>query len=147
MVQVGRARPSFVDRCEPDVAAMLSPTAAAGNAQSHTLWTGAMTAQCTNKDADSVANAFRSFPSGHSSLSACGFLFLTLILFTGLQKSRWRGSFAAATAAAVPFCVGIWIGLTRISDCASLQALSACFERMTSLHFVATVLQSPQDSM
>jgi hypothetical protein len=116
MVQIGRPRPSFIPRCFPP-----------GNASDVTFnavpLSAVTQAQCTNEDKDDIDNAYMSFPSGHASYSASSGMYFTLVLMNLLKVFSGGAPAVYAVIALAPSAVGIWVGLTRISDCAcSLSA-------------------------
>jgi len=103
---VARPRPNFKYSCWPD-GAMTWEDEAAG------------VVRCTNPSAHAVDEARRSFPSGHSSLSAAGLGFLTLYLYgklgcfrRGPSETR-LGAWVVATVPAFAACV---IGASRVAD-------------------------------
>jgi membrane-associated phospholipid phosphatase len=67
-ILAGRLRPDFIARCLPDIA---------GN--------------CTNPNLKDVRDARASFPSGHSSLSFCAMVYLSLYL-CGKFRIFWTNS-------------------------------------------------------
>jgi membrane-associated phospholipid phosphatase len=79
----GQTRPDFLHRCQPDVR----------NASDHAvgeLFGDSMTGQlyyasiCQQKDSDMLDDGFRSYPSGHSSASAAGLVYISLFLASKL---------------------------------------------------------------
>lgn len=72
---------------------------------------------CTNEDDSEVAAAFKSFPSGHASYSASAGMYLTLFLMKMIRVFSGVAPAANAVVALVPVTLGVWVGLTRISDC------------------------------
>lgn len=77
-------------------------------------------ALCTNDDPAAVDNAYKSFPSGHASYSASSGMYLTLFLMQMLRVFSGVAPAAHALIALSPVSLGVWVGLTRISDCAAL---------------------------
>lgn len=77
--------------------------------------------QCTNGDAY-ILEASLSFPSGHSSLTACGMTFLTLavasqILASHSNVSSFRRRWLVPLIALAAFCYTLFVGTSRIVDC------------------------------
>ncbi|KAH6658572.1 PAP2 superfamily-domain-containing protein [Truncatella angustata] len=79
----GKPRPNLLARCQPDlenianyvVGGVLTPTS------DGRLVTAAI---CQNSDSSVIDEGFRSFPSGHSSFSAAGLIYLSLFLASKL---------------------------------------------------------------
>lgn len=80
---VGKPRPDLLARCQPDLANFANyvltgfPTTPLDSA----LVSAAI---CTQKDSDILDDGWRSFPSGHSSFSAAGLIYLSLFLASKL---------------------------------------------------------------
>lgn len=79
----GKPRPDLLSRCDPDLANIAkyavggyNNTAEAVYLVSHTI--------CRNLDKSTMDDGFRSFPSGHSSFSAAGCVYLSLFLASKL---------------------------------------------------------------
>jgi membrane-associated phospholipid phosphatase len=89
---VGRLRPDFLDRCQPDASGV-----------------------CTG-DPDDILEGRQSFPSGHTSLSFAGGTFLTLYLWGKLQPFRTGGALWKLLVILAPMAVATAVGVTRISD-------------------------------
>ncbi|KAJ4146848.1 hypothetical protein LMH87_001407 [Akanthomyces muscarius] len=81
----GKPRPNFLERCQPDYAHaaqyIVGKMADAPN-NGQLVYPGI----CTNSDKSVVDEGFRSFPSGHSSVSAAGLVYLCLILAAKLRS-------------------------------------------------------------
>lgn len=80
----GKPRPNLLGRCQPDLTNMaryfvgsISNTSKNGRLVSADI--------CLNLDESVVDEAFRSFPSGHSSTSAAGLVYLSLVLAAKLR--------------------------------------------------------------
>ncbi|KAI0967106.1 acid phosphatase/Vanadium-dependent haloperoxidase [Xylaria arbuscula] len=84
----GKPRPDLLSRCEPDIAnlakyivgfnnPMLAKEVATG-----AIYTGQLVSAsiCTNPDKSFLNDGFRSYPSGHSSSSAAGLIYLSFFL-------------------------------------------------------------------
>ena len=89
---VGRLRPDFLARCQPDAS-------------------GA----CTG-DSDDILEGRQSFPSGHTLLSFAGGTFLTLYLWGKLQPFRTGGALWELLVILAPMAAATAIGVTRLSD-------------------------------
>lgn len=79
----GRARPDMLDRCQPDMGleSIQRNTVAGGYAANFDpRWVLVSAAICTQTDQSLLDDGFRSFPSGHSSASWSGLLYLALFL-------------------------------------------------------------------
>lgn len=79
----GRPRPDLLSRCNADIANAV-------NFAAGVLAPGGLTLRvsqtiCQNKDKAIMDDGFRSFPSGHSSFSAAGLVYLTLFLASKLS--------------------------------------------------------------
>mmetsp|Transcript_26690 Transcript_26690/g.41877 ORF Transcript_26690/g.41877 Transcript_26690/m.41877 type:complete len:343 (+) Transcript_26690:64-1092(+) len=99
-IYVGRLRPNFYQMCGFD----------------------SSTLACTNGD-EMEMEARMSFPSGHSSLSFCGMMVLTLFLIgrVGLGRSivpktaYWKGK-ASLLLSFCPLLLSFWIATSRLTD-------------------------------
>jgi hypothetical protein len=78
-ITVGRPRPDIIDRCQP-------PAGSADPPFGLTDWT-----ICTQTDIKILRDGFRSFPSGHSSMSFAGLGFLSFYLAGKLHLFDKRG--------------------------------------------------------
>lgn len=92
---VGALRPDFLSRCYPPPAPQSGP--------------------CVG-DPGVVAEGRRSWPSGHSSLSASAGVFLCLFLCAQLGVFAGAFSLLNSVFAICPVVVACWVGLTRIRD-------------------------------
>lgn len=110
-LQIGRPRPSFLARCFPDTNA----TEALSSFEP-LPFSSVSSAVCTNPDEAEIENAYKSFPSGHASYSASAGMYLTLFLVHVLRVFSGAAPAVSAVVALVPVCMGVWVGLTRISD-------------------------------
>ncbi|KAL7411542.1 phosphatidic acid phosphatase type 2/haloperoxidase [Mrakia frigida] len=99
-ITVGRPRPDILDRCQP-APGLTNPTP-------YTLSDSRVI--CTRLDL--LNDGFRSFPSGHASLSFCGMIYLTFYLAAKVHISNQRG-----------FSWKTWLLLAPISG-ATLVAIS-----------------------
>ncbi|PWZ02492.1 acid phosphatase/Vanadium-dependent haloperoxidase [Testicularia cyperi] len=105
-VTVGRPRPDLIDRCQPMAGSI--------NASPYGLVTEAI---CTVPGSDSVLkDGFRSFPSGHSSTSWCGFTYLTLYLAAKMHLFDRRGHAITAWLCLVPLMAAALIAISRTMD-------------------------------
>jgi len=110
---VGRPRPDTISRCQPDLVraeANFTTTAVA-------LFDISI---CTQQDKHILEDAFRSFPSGHSSMSFGGLTFLSLFLAAQLRifvpRSVHGKHVLSYAIALVPIFVAAYVAATRISD-------------------------------
>jgi diacylglycerol diphosphate phosphatase/phosphatidate phosphatase len=78
-ITVGRPRPDVIDRCQPPTGSV-DPTFGLSN------WT-----ICTQANEAILRDGFRSFPSGHSSMSFAGLGFLSFYLAGKLHLFDSRG--------------------------------------------------------
>ncbi|KEY63937.1 hypothetical protein S7711_10300 [Stachybotrys chartarum IBT 7711] len=76
---LGKPRPDLLDRCDPDLDAASDYIVGGLSVQSDTgrLYSVEI---CQQSNTDRLADGFRSFPSGHSSASAAGLIYLSLFL-------------------------------------------------------------------
>jgi membrane-associated phospholipid phosphatase len=81
---MGKPRPDLVSRCQPDIANLTSYIVGSNPALSSWFSPLVSAGICRNPDAVTLDDGFRSFPSGHSSLSAAGLVYLTLFLASKL---------------------------------------------------------------
>ncbi|KAH7099640.1 phosphatidic acid phosphatase type 2/haloperoxidase [Auriculariales sp. MPI-PUGE-AT-0066] len=104
-VLVGRPRPDMLDRCKP--------IAGAVNAAIVGLSTSDI---CTQTDMKRLNEGFRSFPSGHSSLSATGMTVLALFLAAKLTLYPSIGSGVKAWLCVVPLVSAALVAVSRTMD-------------------------------
>ncbi|KAK5112819.1 hypothetical protein LTR85_011153 [Meristemomyces frigidus] len=76
----GKPRPDLLARCQPDLSNIAAHVVGGFGQDISARWTLVSSSICTNQDASVVNDGFRSFPSGHSSFSWSGLLYLTLFL-------------------------------------------------------------------
>ncbi|EME48556.1 hypothetical protein DOTSEDRAFT_141679 [Dothistroma septosporum NZE10] len=74
----GKPRPSLIARCQPDLSNIGDHVVGGYGQDLSTRWTLVDSSICTQTDLATLDDAFRSFPSGHSSWSWSGLLYLTL---------------------------------------------------------------------
>ncbi|RDB24140.1 Phospholipid phosphatase 5 [Hypsizygus marmoreus] len=103
-ITVGRPRPDIVDRCQPPVG-FIDPPFGLTNA---TI--------CTQIDRTIIRDGFRSFPSGHSSLSFAGLGFLAFYLAGKLHLFDRRGHAGKAWLALAPFSAAALVAISRTMD-------------------------------
>ncbi|CAG7848542.1 Diacylglycerol pyrophosphate phosphatase 1 Short=DGPP phosphatase; AltName: Full=Phosphatidate phosphatase [Serendipita indica DSM 11827] len=110
---IGRPRPDFLSRCQPDAAR----AQAAFTATAVTLFSSTI---CTTTNTKALNDGFRSFPSGHSSMSFAGLTFLSLFLagrfrlfaaHTVHGKHLWAYAICAA-----PLLLASFVTSSRVSD-------------------------------
>ncbi|KAK2132283.1 PAP2 superfamily-domain-containing protein [Fusarium oxysporum II5] len=94
---LGKPRPNMLSRCEPDVSNAMKYLAAgyANSLADGRLYSADI---CQQRDSAKLNEGFRAFPSGHSSISAAGLVYLTLFLASKLAVNipfvppsmKWR---------------------------------------------------------
>ncbi|TAQ88533.1 Phosphatidate phosphatase/4-nitrophenylphosphatase [Chlorociboria aeruginascens] len=82
----GKPRPDLLSRCSPDLANM-TKFAAGGYLDTQGGVLLVTPSICQNTDIHIMNDAFRSFPSGHSSTSAAGLVYLSLFLASKLTST------------------------------------------------------------
>lgn len=93
-INVGRLRPDFLARCMPVKGA------------------------CSRSGLE-IKSGRKSFPSGHSCLAFAGLGYLALYVYAGigqLQPRCWRRSLWRLLLAGCPWCVALWVALSRMQD-------------------------------
>ncbi|KAF7777549.1 hypothetical protein Agabi119p4_3621 [Agaricus bisporus var. burnettii] len=103
-ITVGRPRPDIVDRCQPPVGAT-DPEFGLSSWQI-----------CTQPDNGILRDGFRSFPSGHSSMSFAGLGFLSFYLAGKLHLFDKRGHTGKAWLSLAPFCCAALVAISRTMD-------------------------------
>ncbi|KAJ2917230.1 hypothetical protein MD484_g3178, partial [Candolleomyces efflorescens] len=103
-ITVGRPRPDIIDRCQP-------PAGSADPPFGLTDWT-----ICTQTDIKIIRDGFRSFPSGHSSMSFAGLGFLSFYLAGKLHLFDKRGHAGKAWLSLFPFCGAALVAISRSMD-------------------------------
>ena len=76
----GKPRPNAIAACVPDLSRVEQYTVGGYGTTIDNRWALVSAAICTNPDIKVVNDAFRSFPSGHCTVSWAGMLYLTLFL-------------------------------------------------------------------
>ncbi|KAJ7109239.1 phosphatidic acid phosphatase type 2/haloperoxidase [Mycena epipterygia] len=102
---VGRPRPDVIDRCQP-IPGSMDPIYGLSNSSICT----------TPNDSFLMLDGFRSFPSGHSSLSFAGLGFLAFYLAGKLHLFDHRGYAAKAWVSLVPFSGAALVAISRTMD-------------------------------
>ncbi|KAJ6547420.1 phosphatidic acid phosphatase type 2/haloperoxidase [Mycena capillaripes] len=102
---VGRPRPDLIDRCQP-IPGSVDPVYGLSNSSICT----------TPSDSALMLDGFRSFPSGHSSLSFAGLGFLAFYLAGKLHLFDHRGYAAKAWVSLVPFAGAALVAISRTMD-------------------------------
>ncbi|KAJ7046639.1 PAP2-domain-containing protein [Mycena alexandri] len=102
---VGRPRPDILDRCQP-IPGSVDPIYRLSNSSICT----------TSNDSAIMLDGFRSFPSGHSSLSFAGLGFLAFFLAGKLHLFDHRGYVAKAWISLVPFAGASLVAISRTMD-------------------------------
>jgi len=104
-VTVGRPRPDLIARCLPKPGSENTPIF------------GLVTAEiCTQTDMFILKDGFRSFPSGHASLSFAGLGFLSFYLAGKIHLFDERGHTSKALVALTPLIGATLIAITRTMD-------------------------------
>ena len=105
-VAVGRPRPDFVARCWPDgqVSGLPGVPVCEGENNAHI-----------------VKDGMKSWPSGHSSLTTAGMVYLSLflwtrVLFTGAATAQPRTPVARVLLALLPIAFALYVAVTRVRD-------------------------------
>ena len=116
-IQVGRPRPDLFDRCWPGVLSQLPNRLP----KSLKLPISADNLLCS-ENSSTMASAFKSFPSGHSSYSMAACVFLSLYIYrkfaaAGNEQKKTRVSDSLGLCLSlIPIFVSVHVGLTRITD-------------------------------
>ncbi|KAK1232275.1 hypothetical protein PQX77_004649 [Marasmius sp. AFHP31] len=101
-ITVGRPRPDLIDRCQP-------PTGSVDPEFGSSTWH-----ICTRTDL--LRDGFRSFPSGHSSMSFAGLGFLSYYLAGKLHLFDKRGHTGKAWISLAPFSAAALVAISRTMD-------------------------------
>jgi diacylglycerol diphosphate phosphatase/phosphatidate phosphatase len=118
-VTVGRPRPDLIDRCQPPAGA----TDPAFGLTSYTI--------CTQTDLAILKDGFRSFPSGHSSLSFAGLGFLSFYLAGKFHLFDRRGHAHKAWISVTPLCGAALVAISRTMDYRHIfRPLARCIVRL-----------------
>lgn len=103
-ITVGRPRPDLIARCIPKPGSVDPP---------YGLSTAAI---CTQTDRFMMTDGWRSFPSGHSSMSFAGLGFLAFYLAGKLHLFDQRGCAPKAWAALTPLSAAALVAISRTMD-------------------------------
>ncbi|KAH8809522.1 acid phosphatase/Vanadium-dependent haloperoxidase [Flagelloscypha sp. PMI_526] len=103
-ITVGRPRPDLIDRCNP-------PATAVDPQFGLSDWT-----ICRQTDAYILRDGFRSFPSGHSSLSFAGLGFLSFYLAGKMHLFDRQGHAGKAWLSLAPFAGAALVAISRTMD-------------------------------
>ncbi|KIK59826.1 hypothetical protein GYMLUDRAFT_226813 [Collybiopsis luxurians FD-317 M1] len=103
-ITVGRPRPDIIDRCQP-VAGSVDPA-----------WGLSSVLICTQTDTHILRDGFRSFPSGHSSMSFAGLGFLAFYLAGKLHLFDHKGHVGKAWVSLSPFAGAALVAISRTMD-------------------------------
>ncbi|KAH8825585.1 phosphatidic acid phosphatase type 2/haloperoxidase [Flagelloscypha sp. PMI_526] len=103
-VTVGRPRPDLISRCDPPPGSV-DPEFGLSNSSI-----------CRQTDAYMMRDGFRSFPSGHSSLSFAGLGFLAFYLAGKLHLFDRRGHAGKAWLSLAPFAGAAMVAISRTMD-------------------------------
>ncbi|KAG8737633.1 hypothetical protein FRC10_007975 [Ceratobasidium sp. 414] len=104
-VTVGRPRPDAIARCKP-----------VQGAQDHAVFGLVTTVICTETDAYMMKDGWRSFFSGHASLSFAGLGFLSFYLAGKLHLFDERGHTGKAWIALTPLTGALLVAVSRTMD-------------------------------
>ncbi|KEP55545.1 putative oligosaccharyl transferase subunit OST3/OST6 family protein [Rhizoctonia solani 123E] len=104
-VTVGRPRPDLLDRCQPQA-----------NAQNTPVYGLVAANICTTDDHERLKDGFRSFFSGHSSLSFAGLGFLSFYLAGKMHLFDERGHTGKAWIALAPLTGALLVAISRTMD-------------------------------
>ncbi|KAF1349789.1 phosphatidic acid phosphatase type 2/haloperoxidase [Delphinella strobiligena] len=105
---VGRPRPDLISRCVP-----VSWECSRSGTPEHELITWE---RCTQTDHHLLHDGWRSFPSGHSSLSFTGFGYLAFFLMSQFRVFLPRAGLGRSMAAFLPFLGALLIATSRLED-------------------------------
>ncbi|KAJ3864047.1 phosphatidic acid phosphatase type 2/haloperoxidase [Lentinula novae-zelandiae] len=103
-ITVGRPRPDIIDRCQP-ITGSVDPIFGLSSA-----------AICTQTDSYIMRDGFRSFPSGHSSMSFAGLGFLAFYLAGKLHMFDRKGHVGKAWISLTPFAGAALVAISRTMD-------------------------------
>jgi len=103
-ITVGRPRPDLIDRCQPPANATDPPFGLS-------TWT-----ICTQTNSSIMKDGFRSFFSGHSSLSFAGLGFLSFYLAGKMHLFDKRGHTGKTWLALSPFSAAALVAISRTMD-------------------------------
>ncbi|KAI3406445.1 DPP1 [Candida oxycetoniae] len=100
---IGRHRPDFIARCQPDPSVRTEALVSIE--------------VCTNTDLNLLEDGYRTTPSGHSSISFAGLVYLALFLMGQFQANDPRaGSWRALLFGGAPLMVATYIAMSRTED-------------------------------
>ncbi|KAG8891304.1 hypothetical protein FRC00_013942, partial [Tulasnella sp. 408] len=105
LITAGRPRPDLLSRCQPATNAANAPVFGLANASI-----------CTQSDIGILRDGFRSFFSGHSSLSFAGLGFLFWYLSGKLHLFDLRGHAGKAWISVVPLMGATLVAISRTMD-------------------------------
>ncbi|GME99817.1 unnamed protein product [Ambrosiozyma monospora] len=100
---IGRCRPDFLSRCEPD-----------SSAQPDVLYYASEI--CTTNNTARLLDGFRTTPSGHSSMSFSSFGYTSFWLFGQLLVRHIHGGAWRSVVALLPSLYAAYIALSRTQD-------------------------------
>jgi len=104
-VTVGRPRPDFIDRCQPTSGSADSPVYGLASASI-----------CTQKNISILRDGFRSFWSGHASISFAGLGFLSWYLAGKLHLFDRQGHTGKSFLALTPLTGALLVAISRTMD-------------------------------
>ncbi|KAI9261469.1 phosphatidic acid phosphatase type 2/haloperoxidase [Phascolomyces articulosus] len=104
-ITVGRPRPDFIDRCQPPEGAADPPF----GLSNYTICTSPL-------DTHEMTDGFKSFPSGHSSFSFAGLVYLAMFIAGKMQMFDERGHTYKGFIFAFPFIGALLVAISRTQD-------------------------------
>jgi len=107
---VGRLRPDFLDRCNPNLSRISSDFTIAK------LYDISICGASTEVELDILRAGSQSFFSGHASTAFAGLGFLSFYLSYVLRLPKRPGSVYKVWIVLLPHMIALFIGLSRISD-------------------------------
>jgi len=84
-IAIGKPRPNFLARCHPDLDLLGAFQVGRYSPDMPRQWALVTSEVCNPRDDDTLQEGFKSFPSGHASLSWGGLFYLTLFLCSKLS--------------------------------------------------------------
>ncbi|PVU98372.1 hypothetical protein BB559_001626 [Furculomyces boomerangus] len=113
----GRLRPDFISRCMPDIEKIKQIGGLGTNGALMDPQFGFYNRSiCTNPDKWVYIDGMRSFPSGHSAVSFCGTLFLSLYLSSQLRIHDRKGYVYKLVLILMPIIFSVMVAVTRTTD-------------------------------
>ncbi|KAI7859447.1 phosphatidic acid phosphatase type 2/haloperoxidase [Circinella umbellata] len=104
-ITVGRPRPDFIDRCQPAEGSVDPPF----KLSNYTVCT-------SDLESHEMVDGFKSFPSGHSSFSFSGLVYLAMFIAGKMQMFDQRGHTYKGFIFAFPFIGALLVAISRTQD-------------------------------